>query len=128
MANSGSTASRDRPIMTSTTVKLLHLFVPANLTSSRISSRESALLVSSLASVCQYFVSQRLSCDLLKQALLTIPLPDSFTINAVAQDDFSDVQVPDAPSQPPHTPNAGAKTSTTEAVLERQREKTKNTA
>ncbi|MCJ1378401.1 hypothetical protein MMC17_001499 [Xylographa soralifera] len=31
----------------------------------------------------------------------------AFTIKAVAQDDFSDVQIPDAPSQPPHTPNAG---------------------
>ncbi|MCJ1419777.1 hypothetical protein MMC32_006133 [Xylographa parallela] len=31
----------------------------------------------------------------------------AFTIRAVAQDDFSDVQIPDAPSQPPHTPNAG---------------------
>ena len=32
---------------------------------------------------------------------------DAFTIHAVAQDDFSDVQVPDAPEQPPHTPHAG---------------------
>ncbi|CAF9908361.1 MAG: hypothetical protein HETSPECPRED_008056 [Heterodermia speciosa] len=52
----------------------------------------------------------------------------SFTINAVAQDDFSDVQVPDAPAQPPHTPNAGAETSTTQAVLDQQREKTKNSS
>ncbi|KAG6999269.1 hypothetical protein G7Y79_00036g072250 [Physcia stellaris] len=51
----------------------------------------------------------------------------SFTINAVAQDDFSDVQVPDAPSQPPHTPNAGTETSTTEALLQQQRQHTKNT-
>ena len=33
---------------------------------------------------------------------------DAMTIRAVAQDDFSDVQIPDAPVQPPHTPNAGA--------------------
>ncbi|KAL8795546.1 MAG: hypothetical protein Q9195_001967 [Heterodermia aff. obscurata] len=52
----------------------------------------------------------------------------SFTIHAVAQDDFSDVQVPDAPAQPPHTPNAGAEKSTTQALLEQQREKTKKTA
>lgn len=55
-------------------------------------------------------------------------IPDSFTINAIAQDDFSDVQVPDAPAQPPHTPNAGVEKPTTQAVLERQRENTKNRA
>ncbi|KAL8730258.1 MAG: hypothetical protein Q9181_004725 [Wetmoreana brouardii] len=32
---------------------------------------------------------------------------DAFTIHAVAQDDFSDVQIPDAPEQPPHTPHTG---------------------
>ncbi|KAL8944978.1 MAG: hypothetical protein Q9211_000411 [Gyalolechia sp. 1 TL-2023] len=32
---------------------------------------------------------------------------DAFTIRAVAQDDFSDVQVPNAPEQPPHTPHTG---------------------
>ncbi|KAL8943534.1 MAG: hypothetical protein Q9216_000992 [Gyalolechia sp. 2 TL-2023] len=31
----------------------------------------------------------------------------AFTIKAVAQDDFSDVQVPNAPEQPPHTPHTG---------------------
>ncbi|KAI9809009.1 MAG: hypothetical protein M1825_002298 [Sarcosagium campestre] len=36
----------------------------------------------------------------------------AFTINAVKQDDFEDVQVPDAPPQPPRTPNVG----TTSAV------------
>ncbi|KAI9702061.1 MAG: hypothetical protein M1836_001405 [Candelina mexicana] len=30
----------------------------------------------------------------------------AFTIKAVAQDDFEDVAIPDAPAQPPHTPNA----------------------
>ena len=35
------------------------------------------------------------------------PSLDAFTIRAVAQDDFSDVQIPDVPSQPPHTHNAG---------------------
>lgn len=34
-------------------------------------------------------------------------LADSFTIRAVAQDDFEDVQVPDAPAQ---SPTAGAST------------------
>ena len=53
--------------------------------------------------------------------------PDAFTINAVAQDDFSDVQVPDAPAQPPHTPNAGVEKPTTEALLQQQRQNTKNT-
>lgn len=33
---------------------------------------------------------------------------DVMTIRAVSQDDFSDVPIPDAPVQPPHTPNAGA--------------------
>ncbi|KAL8865275.1 MAG: hypothetical protein Q9205_003046 [Flavoplaca limonia] len=32
----------------------------------------------------------------------------AFTIKAVAQDDFSDVQIPNAPEQPPHTPHTGA--------------------
>ncbi|KAL9022647.1 MAG: hypothetical protein Q9185_000225 [Variospora sp. 1 TL-2023] len=32
----------------------------------------------------------------------------AFTIKAIAQDDFSDVQIPDAPEQPPHTPHTGA--------------------
>ena len=31
---------------------------------------------------------------------------DTFTIKAIGQDDFSDVPMPDAPSQPAHTPNA----------------------
>lgn len=31
--------------------------------------------------------------------------PDAFTIKAVGQDDFEDVKVPDAPVQPPKTPN-----------------------
>lgn len=30
---------------------------------------------------------------------------DAFTINAVAQDEFTDVQVPDAPVQSTHIPN-----------------------
>ncbi|KAK5256538.1 hypothetical protein BJ546DRAFT_1060551 [Cryomyces antarcticus] len=29
----------------------------------------------------------------------------AFTIRAVSQDEFEDVKVPDAPVQPPHTPN-----------------------
>ncbi|MCJ1351852.1 MAG: hypothetical protein MMC33_001836 [Icmadophila ericetorum] len=31
----------------------------------------------------------------------------AFTINAVAQDDFEDVEIPDAPVQSAHTPNVG---------------------
>jgi cytochrome c oxidase assembly factor 3 len=41
---------------------------------------------------------------------------DAFTIKAVAQDDFEDVKVPDAPLQPPKTPNVGA-SSTSSAPL-----------
>ncbi|KAK3690787.1 hypothetical protein LTR37_018961 [Vermiconidia calcicola] len=33
---------------------------------------------------------------------------DTWTIKAIGQDDFSDIAVPDAPAQPPHTPNASA--------------------
>ncbi|MCJ1481639.1 hypothetical protein MMC06_001798 [Schaereria dolodes] len=44
----------------------------------------------------------------------------AFTINAVAQDDFSDVQIPDAPAQPPHTPNAGVERPAGGEVLKRQ--------
>ena len=50
---------------------------------------------------------------------------DAFTLNAVAQDDFSDVQVPDAPTQPPHTPNAGVEKPVTEALLNQERAETK---
>ena len=46
-------------------------------------------------------------------------LADAFTINAVAQDDFSDVQIPDAPSQPPHTPNVGVERPVSGAVLKK---------
>ncbi|MCJ1311785.1 hypothetical protein MMC25_005458 [Agyrium rufum] len=31
----------------------------------------------------------------------------AFTLKAVAQDDFSDVEIPDAPAQPAHTPSTG---------------------
>ncbi|KAL8730626.1 MAG: hypothetical protein Q9166_003939 [cf. Caloplaca sp. 2 TL-2023] len=31
----------------------------------------------------------------------------AYTIKAVSQDDFTDVQIPDAPEQPPHTPHTG---------------------
>lgn len=40
------------------------------------------------------------------------PGSDSYTINSIAQDDFSDVPIPDEPAQPAHTSNA----STTKAV------------
>lgn len=32
---------------------------------------------------------------------------DVYTFKAVAQDDFSDIQIPDAPVQSAHTPNIG---------------------
>ncbi|MCJ1246154.1 hypothetical protein MMC30_003359 [Trapelia coarctata] len=43
----------------------------------------------------------------------------AFTINAVSQDDFSDVQIPDAPAQPAHTPNTGVDRAVSEAALKR---------
>ncbi|KAI9842310.1 MAG: hypothetical protein M1838_003179 [Thelocarpon superellum] len=36
----------------------------------------------------------------------------AFTISAVAQDDFDDVQIPDAPSPPAKTPNVGTSSAT----------------
>ena len=47
---------------------------------------------------------------------------DSYTINAVAQDDFSDVPVPDAPAQPPHTPHAGVERTISVAAFDKQKE------
>lgn len=44
---------------------------------------------------------------------------DAFTIKAVAQDDFSDVQIPDAPAQAAHTPNVGVNRAVDEATLKR---------
>jgi hypothetical protein len=32
------------------------------------------------------------------------PLPDAYTLNAIGQDDFEDVKVPDAPAKPASTP------------------------
>ncbi|KAI9871476.1 MAG: hypothetical protein M1830_002876 [Pleopsidium flavum] len=43
----------------------------------------------------------------------------AFTIKAVAQDDFSDVQIPDAPAQPAHTPNVGVARPASSAPLNR---------
>ncbi|MCJ1388069.1 hypothetical protein MMC18_000913 [Xylographa bjoerkii] len=43
----------------------------------------------------------------------------AFTIKAVAQDDFSDVQIPDAPSQPPHTPNAGVERAVSSTAVKK---------
>jgi cytochrome c oxidase assembly factor 3, fungi type len=37
---------------------------------------------------------------------------DAFTIHAVGQDNFEDVKVPDAPIQPPKTPNVAANGTT----------------
>ena len=44
---------------------------------------------------------------------------DAFTINAVAQDDFTDVQIPDAPAQPPHTPNTGVERPVSEEIMKK---------
>ena len=47
---------------------------------------------------------------------------DSWTINAVAQDDFSDVPIPDAPAQPPHSPHTGVEKSVSTAAFSKQKE------
>lgn len=47
---------------------------------------------------------------------------DSYTLHAVAQDDFSDVSVPDAPAQPPHSPHTGVERSISVAALNKQKE------
>ena len=52
--------------------------------------------------------------------------PDAFTINAVAQDDFSDVQVPDAPAQHPHTPHTAAERAYSEKTLKQRKAETMN--
>ncbi|KAL9135979.1 MAG: hypothetical protein Q9175_002822 [Cornicularia normoerica] len=48
-----------------------------------------------------------------------------WTINAVAQDDFSDVEIPDAPAapaQPPHSPHTGVEKSISAAALNERKE------
>lgn len=50
---------------------------------------------------------------------------DSWTINAVAQDDFSDVPIPDAPPQAAHTPHTGVEKSASGDMLEQRREDTR---
>ncbi|KAI9756160.1 MAG: Nucleolar protein 12 [Chaenotheca gracillima] len=35
----------------------------------------------------------------------------AFTINAISQDDFEDVPIPDAPAQTPHAPHTGTNSS-----------------
>ena len=50
---------------------------------------------------------------------------DAFTINAVAQDDFSDVPIPDAPAQPPHSPHTGVEKAVSAATLNKQEEERK---
>ena len=47
---------------------------------------------------------------------------DSWTINAVAQDDFSDVPIPDVPAQPPHTPHTGVEKPVNEALFNQQKD------
>lgn len=50
---------------------------------------------------------------------------DVWTINAVAQDDFSDVEIPDAPAapaQPPHSPHTGVEKSISAAALNERKE------
>ncbi|CAF9909353.1 MAG: hypothetical protein ALECFALPRED_005527 [Alectoria fallacina] len=45
-----------------------------------------------------------------------------YTINAVGQDDFSDVPIPDAPAQPPHSPHTGVERPVSAAALNTQKE------
>jgi cytochrome c oxidase assembly factor 3 len=58
--------------------------------------------------VCKY------SNYLERIAWLMATIIDFFTINAVAQDEFEDVKVPDAPAQ---SPRAGANTMTNGPVM-----------
>ncbi|KAL9100604.1 MAG: hypothetical protein Q9163_004041 [Psora crenata] len=46
----------------------------------------------------------------------------SWTINAVAQDDFSDIVVPDAPPQAARTPHVGHDKAATEEMLNDRKE------
>ncbi|KAL9127208.1 MAG: hypothetical protein Q9217_003864 [Psora testacea] len=48
----------------------------------------------------------------------------SWTIHAVAQDDFSDVSVPDAPPQAAHTPHVGYNRAASEGGLNERKEAT----
>ncbi|KAL2058629.1 hypothetical protein ABVK25_001357 [Lepraria finkii] len=48
----------------------------------------------------------------------------SWTINAVAQDDFSDVPIPDAPTQALHPPRTGVEKAGSEAELNQRRDET----
>lgn len=47
---------------------------------------------------------------------------DSYTIKVVAQDDFSDVPIPDAPPQSAHTPNTGVEKAASVESLDARRE------
>ncbi|KAG8530782.1 uncharacterized protein KY384_004139 [Bacidia gigantensis] len=49
---------------------------------------------------------------------------DSYTIWVIGQDDFSDVQIPDAPAQPPQTPNTGVQRAASEDGLKERQEAT----
>ncbi|KAM0802467.1 hypothetical protein BDR22DRAFT_844696 [Usnea florida] len=46
----------------------------------------------------------------------------SWTINAIAQDDFSDIPIPDAPAQPPHSPHTGVEKPVSAVALNQQKE------
>ncbi|MCJ1468047.1 hypothetical protein MMC07_006673 [Pseudocyphellaria aurata] len=45
----------------------------------------------------------------------------TYTIHAISQDDFSDVPMPDAPSQPAHTPHVGVVKAVSPDALPRQK-------
>lgn len=115
--------------MTRITARQLPSSEPDNPISSRISSQAWVSLASPSLSVRLPVSYYHLSFELEKLHIIhtdgMAPFIDSFTISAVAQDDFSDVQVPDAPTQPPHTPNAGVEKPVTEAVLNQERANTK---
>ncbi|KAI9788446.1 MAG: hypothetical protein M1816_006882 [Peltula sp. TS41687] len=45
---------------------------------------------------------------------------DAYTIHAISQDDFEDVPIPDAPTQPAKTPNVGTTTAAAKDLLSKK--------
>ena len=56
--------------------------------------------------------------------MLTMRPTDAYTLKAVAQDDFSDVPIPDAPPQSAHTPHTGAEKAASVEGLNARKEAT----
>lgn len=117
----------DSPVQVTTTntiAQLLPSSAPANPTSSATS-----LLAPVSALSLLLFVSLRCGsfslCKSTEAMAHAESYTDSWTINAVAQDDFSDVPIPDAPPQAAHTPHTGVEKSVSGAMLDQRREETR---